>query len=557
MKNYTPLRSLRLGKNNASLLPLFLLVSFHVVANVIWIFLNDAPPVWDAAQHSVISARFYHYLTSSAGFDPAAFWRITPYYPPFVHLVGTLFVGIGEYSFKTIQLTGTIFLSLSLIFIYLLARELFHNKWAALLSAAFFSVFITIGQWSRSHMTDLPLIALEFAGFYFLVRSRFFRRTRYSLLFFLTLGFSLLTRWTSVIDYLVPLIYIFFAARKETVNWLKWVLNITSGIVIVAALALPWYLTNIDVIAGLAKVAATPELDDPQTLFSPDNLFFYPKMVIMFVLSFPGFVFFLICAFLMLKHERKLSALVLGQVIFTYLFFTFFVGNKNVRFLMTAMPFYALVMGYGAVRLAALKPRLLSRGGIILMLIHFFTSFTILSFGFPVYPRYKYTYQFPLIGWTDVLYLDTYPVRLLFDTTSWPNDLIAEELLALRRDRSYRVMYFIDSDKAYLNASTVHLALYESYNGVPDRLQETDTNFNLLLRGKARFPNDKALSGYVDQMDFAAIPLKDIGPEYALRDYQARKQIQEYFLRGDAEGFVLYRRIKLPDGDTLLLYKKS
>jgi hypothetical protein len=71
------------------LVAVLVLISFHVIGNIIWIYLNNVPPPSDAGLHTVLSLRFTEYIkTNLFNFNIIYFLKISNYYTPFTHLVG-------------------------------------------------------------------------------------------------------------------------------------------------------------------------------------------------------------------------------------------------------------------------------------------------------------------------------------------------------------------------------------------------------------------------------------------------------------------------------------
>ena len=88
-------------KTNKYLLFVFILITFHLVANIIWISLNATPPTWDASLHTVLSIKYLEYLNSNLiNFNFFDFLKISQYYPPLVHWVGSFFAIVGDNEYK-------------------------------------------------------------------------------------------------------------------------------------------------------------------------------------------------------------------------------------------------------------------------------------------------------------------------------------------------------------------------------------------------------------------------------------------------------------------------
>ena len=69
---------------------LFLLLFFHLVGNIIWIKLNNAPPAWDEAYNTMRSLDYTHVLENLllGKFDTRGFVdAFVDYYGPLVRMV--------------------------------------------------------------------------------------------------------------------------------------------------------------------------------------------------------------------------------------------------------------------------------------------------------------------------------------------------------------------------------------------------------------------------------------------------------------------------------------
>jgi hypothetical protein len=276
-------------------------------------------------------------------------------------------------------------------------------------------------------------------------------------------------------------------------------------------------------------------------------------------MSFTGFMFFLYSLYLIFKEKQnKRFILAFAMIGFSLLIFTFFIGNKNIRYIMPVMPFIAVIMGYG-LDLILKKTDTYKIGGILAPFFIAFTiiSYFILSFGIPVYPQYKHALDFPLLGWTDIYYWHTDPVKGIYDTTDWSNKEIASIFINEAHKQNTTLYYFIDPELPYLNASTLHANIYSLLKSVPKNMQELDTNFPFVLQGAISFKDDASLASYINKADIVVIVKKDIGSKNDVRDYDVRNQIKEYFNSGKAYNFSVIKKITLPNNDTAFIYKKG
>jgi 4-amino-4-deoxy-L-arabinose transferase-like glycosyltransferase len=547
-----------------------ILIIFHIIANMLWIVHNSVPPNYDAAFHTVLAMRFVnyiqHYITV---FDLNEFLTISKYYPPFTHWVGMIFVLLGGYNAASVQFTGTVFFALTLWALYRYTLSITYSPRAAFFSVFFFSLYLSIFSEARLMMTDIPGIFFVLVGLLLLQKTVGFVRTKQSISFFIVLALGMLTRWTSLVFLAYPVLMSLLRIPKtEKDPIFKKVLNLIIGTAIVLLFCFPWYISNLDTIVTIARTSSTPEADDPQVLLSLENILYYPKVIVQFQTYFIGAV--LIIAFVIpivlhwwkFKDHYDLKKLAKHNVsvpfiitILGYIVFTFFIGNKNIRYLFPIMPFIALYTGWGVDQVFKRVHKVRLVWLTTFVLFFYIVSFGILSFGFPVKPQFKYAAYIPLVGWMDVLYLDNKPVNALFSQVQWPNKDVATTILN-KRTNDHVLYYLVIPEKPYLNASTVHLAMYETEQQVPYGLQEADTDFVGMLRGKETFDTMEDLQRYIESIDVIVVPEKDIGPKESVRDYKVRKQLQEYVLAGSMYNFTITNKITLPDGDYLYIFRR-
>lgn len=534
------------------------IIAFHLFFNTLWIYLNNVPPAWDAAFHTVLSMRMVDFLQHhSVNFNFQEFITISKYYPPLVHFIGIPLVFLSGYSSKAVQMTGTFFFALLLLAQYLYVRDSFKSKKVAFFSVFFLSFFITFFKESRDHMTDIPLTAFFILGLYYLSKTKHFLDRKYTLIFFFTFSLAFLTKWTAVVFFSVPiLIELFWIFRKHRFHP-EIMYNFIMGGLLTAVICLPWYMANIETIISIARTSTTAELDDPQVLLSLENLLYYVKVSTIFQMTFVGFIFFVIsCGILLREKVGRYFVTLLLTFITSYIVFTFFIANKNIRYIFPITPFFAVIMGFGLDQIvnSVKYKRLILFAPFVVMYV--ILSYFILSFGVPLKPEYKRAVQLPIISWVDIYYLHTDPVKILYDSDIWPNKVIAQLFLDERVEDT-PLMYFISRESPYLNASTVHISLYELERRVPVGMQEVDTNFPLILNGGRVFGNDADIEAYIEKADIILIPKNYIGPKEGVRDLDVRIQIQKYFMADKAKNFAVYREIELPDGDTAFIYKKK
>ncbi|MFH1827369.1 MAG: glycosyltransferase family 39 protein [bacterium] len=545
--NYTELKT---HKKSKYLYLLISLVLFHVVFNLIWIILNNQPPTWDAAYHTTLSFQMYSFAKEAMlGLKIKEFLLISNYYPPFTHIFGTFLITILGYSYKILQFSGTIFFSIALVFIYLYTKELFKSERIAFFSAFFYSFFILVFQQSKFHMLDIPLTALVFMSLFFLLKSNNLTNRKFSLFFFIFAGLAFLTKWYAVIFIMLPFIYCFSGLFKRNVEYKKILKNILIGLTLFLIITLPWYVVNLKFLISSLLITSTPELSDPQNLFSLNNFLFYLKQTIMFQTSSIGFIFFMVSLYLLLKNKsNKNLQMVIFTLIFTYIIFTI-IGNKNIRFLIPLMPFVAMIMGYGAHWIFK-KGKFFTTFLLSITITYLCLSYFVLSFGIPIYPSYKYAVNLPVIKWTDIYYLHTYPVKAIYEPKQkLPYLDIVKEIEDIKI-KNLRVLMLADSE--YINNGIITPQLYA--NSINNIKNFDFVDYDLLI--------DKNIQNFLDiNVDVIVVSKNYLGLEEGIREYKDLERFHKFTLSGSLKNFEKVKEYSLvgdeyhPDDIIILLQK--
>ncbi|MBN1659623.1 MAG: glycosyltransferase family 39 protein [Anaerolineae bacterium] len=185
---------------------LALLITFHLVNNWLWVSANDVVYSFDRMYHQVTSLAYYDTLRQGVSLQ-SLFSALTwsDYYPPLVHLLVTLFYALGGVSMDVSAMANSVFVILLLGAVYDIGRRL-GGWWVGLLSAFVLSTFPIVFSMSRYLYIDFALLAWVAVNLALLLRADRFRHRGYSLLYGLSLGLGLLTKWTFAAFVAAPLL---------------------------------------------------------------------------------------------------------------------------------------------------------------------------------------------------------------------------------------------------------------------------------------------------------------------------------------------------------------
>lgn len=221
------------------------LILFHIVNNWIWLSTNVVIVGWDRARHLIESLR-YNDILKTLNY-PSFFeaFTLSGYYPPLFHLLIVAFYKLFWLSTDVAAMVNSLYLAILLPSTYMIGRKLWVRK-EGLLAAFLVPTFPMIYAMSRYTYMEFALTSMVTLSICLLLMSEGFTHRGYSLLFGLSLGLGMLTKWTYALFVLPPLILI--VVRQSLQNWLRdlkpsldrrWAgLSVVLGF----GLALLWYL---------------------------------------------------------------------------------------------------------------------------------------------------------------------------------------------------------------------------------------------------------------------------------------------------------------------------
>jgi hypothetical protein len=531
---------------------LFLLIVFHVLVNFIFAIINTTPPTWDSAGHLVLSFIFSDKLVLffKSQATVATLFGISTYYPPFVHMLGALFILLFGRSYEIpLYLVGTGFLVVSILFLYKIILLKFPNNYKlAFLVTLIFSLFPQIWEQSRHFHLDIPLCGLLLSSFYFLLRSDSLKNMKYALLFFITFSLVQLTKWYGFIYLVIPFIYEVFlkgifegnTKSKTFVLNRKLFINLVIGIMLVSLIALPWYIINFQSILNTTAVSLTSDADDPTVIISLYNFVHYMRMMMSHQIGFLSLILLGFSSVYLFFKDKKLSLYLLVSFLFPYIIFTF-IQNKDLRYIMPLAPMVAFIIGYFLVKLRIIFVKSYLYYLALLFVFFSFNQFIALN---GIYKVFGYLMSGPY-----AYYWERYPTAYAYTTKDWQGETILKDIAkyaSLESDLigDYKVLELSDN-RFYSLAS---FDMYKMQNKFYDMILKVPYNQSGVL-------SEEELTTYLSDVSFALIPL-DPGPP-GLRNIQILNQLKNYFVSDQNVTFDLVGEYKLPDKNILYLYKRK
>lgn len=519
---------------------LIFLCIFHFFANLVWILLNIAPQPWDQAGHTILTYKFTDYFL---GLDPSLeFFKISFYYPPLIYNITAFLMMIFGKSEILGPLVVTGFFLTSIVFLYLYTYELFRSKAVSLTSAAILSFTPYIFGLSRYYLLEIPLLAFILASLYFLEKTNNFNGKKYTYIFAISFGLSLMVKWTAIVFLSVPLIIKIF----QNLEFLKTKLFLKS-LFLILLINFFWYFTNFADIQSFSKITMTPESSDPQNLFSFQNYSYYLYLLTNYQLTFFGMGLFLISLMTLISSKIRLS-LVLNFV-FIYLVFTF-IGNKDWRYPILLTPIAVIIISKFLI--SGLQKTKLFIPILAVTALYFLIYYGSLSFGFPIDPfknGFRRTISIPYFG--EIHYINFAPDTSFFlapkyNPVNWPNDKIADELSYHNLVVNLKILLICE--KPFMNQPNMEVSRRKLGK---DKI-EFDAPYRLSL-----FKNAEEVKEYLSDFGVILLAQKDMGFKDSVRHYPVMEQLKKYIQNGSDKTLIKINSYPLPDGDILIVYKNT
>lgn len=233
-----------------------LLIAAQVAVNWTWLRTNVVIVGWDRPRHLIESLVYNDLLQQVTLRSTFEAWTHSGYYPPLFHWAMVAFYKVFGISMDVAASVNSLFLVVLLLSAYGIGRHV-AGKGVGLLCAFVTSTLPMIFGMSRYTYIEFSLTAMVALSFWLLLSSQGFSHRAYSLLFGLTVGLGLLTKWTYVLFVFPALLVVVLRSGllSEAGKGLRSLRLDARWAVVSAALAaglsLIWYLPNVDRVARL------------------------------------------------------------------------------------------------------------------------------------------------------------------------------------------------------------------------------------------------------------------------------------------------------------------
>lgn len=235
---------------------LSMLIVFQIAVNWAWLSTNVVSLGWDRPRH-LIESLVYDDILKQVDLR-SLFEALTHsgYYPPLFHWSMAGFYKLFGVSMDVAAAVNLVYLALLLVSTYGIGKEI-GARGVGLLAAFITSTLPMIFAMSRYTDIEFSLTAMVALSVWFLLLTRDFAHKGYSLLFGLSLGLGMLSKWTFSL-FVVPCLVVVAlrAARRSgarggmrALSWDKrWFsISVALGLIVSAV----WYLPNTTRVAEL------------------------------------------------------------------------------------------------------------------------------------------------------------------------------------------------------------------------------------------------------------------------------------------------------------------
>ena len=339
-------------------------------------FINSAPPKWDEAVHLRDSFVFYNILKdpSQISFkvikeiinksDLYPLIRPSGYYPPLAPVVTSFLYFIFDMSAETAVMSNLIFLLILVFSVYKIG-VLILDRSSGLVASFLILLFPLILEHSIIYYLDLPLTAFTALAVFALLKTDYFRKTRFSAFAGFCFGLGMLTKWTFFFFILGPLFYFIFKAFKSyyregksesffilTKHFKNILLFIFIGIITFG----PYYFPILSqLLKETFKYSHGPLSHGPDYIISFDSIIFYFTALWKYMITPLGFILFLSGIIFLLISKNRDKTFLLIWIIIPYLIFTFIIQTKTPRFMMPWLIPISLLISFSIMKISSFK----------------------------------------------------------------------------------------------------------------------------------------------------------------------------------------------------------
>jgi 4-amino-4-deoxy-L-arabinose transferase-like glycosyltransferase len=347
-------------------------LSFHFVADLVWLSRYDCPPSWDFANH----------LKKSLDYSDLAMegrWRelvdVDEYYPPLSRLPAALAYPLFGRQEAVAVSANFVWFVIIVAAVFALGRRL--GGLGAGVAGALFAAFTPfLYNYTRFYTLVVPTTAAAAAAMLALVYTDGFTRRYSSLAFGAVFGLAALVKWTVVAFVLPAAVWAVLAPGERAASRPVRLLHFGAALATAFVVACPWYLRHLLHLVNAARHTALEAVGqgDP-TVFTSASFTHYISGAV-YQLGIVMLAAGVIAVIYGAVRRRPGWVLLLFWIFGSYLILTL-IRNKDYRFTAPMLPAFAVAFGvaFASIRPRRLQIALASLASAYALAIFFITSF--------------------------------------------------------------------------------------------------------------------------------------------------------------------------------------
>ncbi|MDD5045277.1 MAG: glycosyltransferase family 39 protein, partial [Candidatus Omnitrophica bacterium] len=317
------------------------LIAFHAAVDTIWLTLNKYASGPDEYNHLLLSSRIFK-KNASIFYD---FW------PPFFHIFAACFRMLFGDGYIIAVMVNVVYIAVIFYALYYIGIKIFDRK-TAILSVLILSLYPLFFRYSRFFSIDFALLAMVCLSICLLLYADDFQDRKNSILFGVSLGLGMLTKWSFIFFLFGPLLYsayrIYLSKKnRRPLSSKKAARNFLLSLLLGACITAVWYLPALQVFIARLKtfiyvfVHNKPSMDSGEAVFGINNISQGFAALINEELSF---LFFLVLCFAVFTYRKmiKEQKIVILWFIIPFCIFSLYF-TKESRYMLPALPALALL----------------------------------------------------------------------------------------------------------------------------------------------------------------------------------------------------------------------
>jgi 4-amino-4-deoxy-L-arabinose transferase-like glycosyltransferase len=325
----------------------------HSGVHLLWLRIDTRPPFWDMANHARTALHIGKMLLLLN--IPAALTASS--YPPLVYVASLPFALLFGLTSDGLTSVNVLFLGIIILSTYHIGYA-FGGRKVGLLAAFIASMYPIIYGLARHYLLDVPLVAMVTLATWLLIRTNSFERRGATVIYGLSLGLGMLTKWSFAVFATGP--FLITAINILIKHSWRRLLNMALAVGVAILVAIPWYLINLRALMDFRRLQGAYALLEGDAAMSAQESWLYylnalvnHQVLVPFALLFAG-------GLISLLTTRKFGykiALLLSWIVLPYLVFSMY-SNKDVRFTIPYLPAMAVITALGMIQLRPLQLRI-------------------------------------------------------------------------------------------------------------------------------------------------------------------------------------------------------